>query len=169
MNENDMRLKWMAEHSPESYRDVIKRRFGKALEILEKEVRPRILKGGMPSRKWVVKVGCPHCRWDDGFFNCQKCLWPASAAIRKPEPMRMYCTHIVTFEGVAYHHVVSDSFVCVSLTANDLVISGADPDGASPLQMAGARTDLEKAIKFCRGHVKWADKYQWGKHYGEKD
>jgi len=143
-------LDYMAKHSsPKDAREII-RRCQRALNKLY-QLKKRYDKSGRWNAKRIdIPGGCPHCQYPFG-AACDACLWTVAVNTITATSTHEPCTRI-RFGGYTWHEV----FNLVALKPDGIRINENYFDRFFPKVLFG------KAVKFLRGHIRWANRKDWG-------
>jgi hypothetical protein len=155
MNKHEKALRWIAEYSPSSYADQIRRRNKALLKELNRPDDERV-------NFYGNHIGCPHCK------GCRDCLWTqACNRFGIDVQSEDESCFDVKFNGVMYrdtrlfryHYLwygrIGESYKRSKLAAK----CGADR----------YYKDEQKILhNFLQGHIDWTNNYQWGRYYKQK-
>jgi len=102
------------------------------------------------SFRHVEHFGCPHCHYEKGVFECEKCVWQKA----NPVSLEKFFCCAITFGGITHEFITSFEYVYLSYSADKEKIIGTVPD--DELEYDDYFQELEDCKTFVKGHIEWA-------------
>jgi len=150
----------IAKKSSKSYATTILNRNEEALKKLE-EIHNKIIDSRTESYGESVRIGCPHCIFDDddGDYQCQEgCLWTEMEE-NKEEQGRDFSCCFVKFNGVNHNNFKNSGYGFTVMYDHSNVYINFEPCQSSTLDKT-----YKKCRKFLLGHIEWAKLDCWGEN-----